>query len=184
MAYESFKCPNCGGIMRQTGADLHNVRYSCPYCAYKHTEKMDSDSNSVYDEKRNELMSRVRLGVVDWKTASWDYIKRDIVTFIGMYEAAKTDFVLQMGLIACITNGFHFMDSEKYHECKILYKTTERMYKTSLKFLKKKADAALGESVTAYEEQRKLYKKCRNEYRNTKLLWKGVFFILKKFTFR
>ena len=31
-----------------------------------------------------------------------------------------------------------------------------------------------------YEDYRKQYKKCRNEYRNTKILWKVAFTIGKK----
>jgi len=54
------------------------------------------------------------------------------------------------------------------------------MYKQHLKVLKNQADPKLTESVNEYKELRAKYKKCRNEYRNTKLAWKAVFFVFKK----
>ena len=55
------------------------------------------------------------------------------------------------------------------------------MYTAHLKTLKEKMDPALYESVNDYQESRAKYKICRNQFRNTKMAWKAVFFLLKKF---
>ncbi len=49
--------------------------------------------------------------------------------------------------------------------------------------LVKQAEPALTESVSDYQDSRDKYIKCRNEYRNTKLAWKVVFFVFKKVLF-
>ena len=55
------------------------------------------------------------------------------------------------------------------------------MYKAKLKILKKQMDPELYDSVSDYKESRAKYKKCLNQYRNTKLAWKLVFTVAKKF---
>ena len=87
-----------------------------------------------------------------------------------------------MCIIACITKGFNMMDAERYRQCKNIYKFTKKIYKQHLKTLKAKADAELLETVTDYKDSQSKYLKCRNEYRNTKLMWKAVFFIFRKLT--
>ena len=129
------------------------------------------------------LLGRIRSGFIDWRLTQWETLHRELVDFISRYEEAQLDIQLQMGVVACITNGFNFMDAEKYKQCKVLFKVTEKMYKQHLKILKQQADAKLTESVNEYKDLRAKYKKCRNEYRNTKLAWKAVFFIFKKLAF-
>ena len=41
-------------------------------------------------------------------------------------------------------------------------------------------DEGVSESVNDYKELRAKYKKCLNDYRKTKLMWKAVFFVFKK----
>ena len=72
------------------------------------------------------------------------------------------------------------MDSEKYTECKQIFKVTERLYKIHCKALKETGGGSI-EDVEKYEEYRVMYKKCRNEYRNTKIMWKAALTVAKLF---
>ena len=57
---------------------------------------------------------------------------------------------------------------------------TEKVYKRYLKSPGAKLDEMGELGPEDYEDYRKQYKKCRNEYRNTKILWKVAFTIGKK----
>lgn len=177
---DTNQCPQCGGLMTQNGADMTTIRYRCPSCGYFKTVQLMEEGNAVYSQKRSDLIRRIRLGFVDWRVTAWDRLYQEIIDFISCYEEAQNDIQLQMSIVACITRGFNMMDAEKYKQCKTLFKVTERMYKQHLKTLKRQSDAKLYESVNDYKESRAKYKKCRNEYRNTKLAWKAVFFVFKK----
>ncbi len=177
-------CPRCGGEMKQTGGENNRVRYHCPFCGSDAYVELSSDDNVEYWHKRAEILERVRIGVFEWKTAPWDYICRDVVNFMGRYEEASVDVRLKMALVACMTQGFHAMDAEKYKECKMIFKATEKIYKAHLKALERAMrEFPKAEDIAVYEEHRALYKKCRDEYRNTKLLWKAGFFVVKKIFF-
>ena len=160
---ETTKCPVCGGPLNQEGADMECAYYRCVACGHLATVKVKLDENAAYALGKRELTARIREGLLNWQLTHWDR--------------------LQMGQVACITHGFNVMDAEKYRQCKLLYKQTERMYKHHLKMLKIQQDAAMTDSVNAYSEQRLQYKKCRNNYLNTKLAWKILFTVLKKLAF-
>lgn len=180
---ETTKCPVCGGPLNQEGADMECAYYRCVACGHVATVKVKLDENAAYALGKRELTARIREGLLEWQLTQWDRLHSDLHTFINRYPASALDIDLQMGLVACITHGFNVMDAEKYRQCKILYKQTERMYKHHLKMLKIQQDAAMTDSVNAYSEQRLQYKKCRNNYLNTKLAWKIVFTIFKKLAF-
>ena len=182
MTLDTYQCPQCGAVMSQTGADLNAARYRCGCCGFMKSVSLN-DGNTEYEQKRSDILCRIRVGFVDWRVTQWQTIQRELLDFISRYEAARTDMQLQMGIVACITNGFQTMDAEKYHQCKRLFKVTEKMYKQQLKILKKQSDTKLYESVSDYKDWRAKYKKCRNDYRNTKLIWKAVFFVFKKVAF-
>ena len=166
--------------MTQTGADANTARYRCGSCGFQKSISFNEKSNTEYEQKKSDLLARIRVGFVDWRVTQWEALHKDLVDFISRYEVAQSDIQLQMGVIACITSGFQLMDAEKYKQCKLLFKVTEKMYKQQLKMLKQQSDAKLYESVSDYKDLRAKYKKCRNDYRNTKLIWKAVFFIFRK----
>ena len=85
-----------------------------------------------------------------------------------------------MAIIACLTKGFHDLDDRRYKECKRIFKITEKVYKRYLKDPLSVADAMGEAGPVEYEDYRKQYKHCRNEYRNTKLAWKLAYTIGKK----
>lgn len=174
------KCPQCGAKMKQVGAQGQTSLYHCPCCGNDISVNIPTDSNTEYLAKKTELLSRIMGGVADWKTASWDYLRKDLLDFMSRYEDARTDIRLNMAVLACITHGFQYITAETYKECKVTYKLTEKLYKANLRMLKQKPDLKTQEQIEDYKQNRALYKKCRNNYRNTKVAWKIVFSVLKK----
>ncbi len=169
--------------MKQAGMQNDSVRYHCSSCGCDSFFKITAENESIYQVKKNQLIGRLDAGILNWQTTSWDYLKKDILELRANYEAAKTDIHLNMGIIACLTYGFHDINAETYKECKHIFKIAEKIYKNEQKALKKQADKKMHEDVVAYKEYRKQYKKCRNEYRSTKLMWKLVYMVAKKVIF-
>ena len=178
------KCPQCGAKMNQVGAEGNKALYHCTCCGHNATVTLSADDNADYLVKKGELLSRSFRGITEWKTTSWDYLRKDLLDFMGRYEDAKSDMRFHMALLACITNGFHYITAETYKECKTIYKLCEKLYKTKLRELKQKPDVTATEQVAEYEKNRALYKKCRNDYRNTKIAWKIAFTVFKKLLLR
>ena len=172
------RCAACGSIMTQTGSFEGQVQYKCKSCGRTETVALAAEDNSVFQIKRADLLTRTAKGVLDWKITQWDTLRRDLQDFLGHYDEARGDIHLHMAIIACVTYGFHNMNTEVYRESKHIFKMTERIYKQHRKLLKKTGGGIIT-NVERYEEYRTMYKSCRNEYRNTKLAWKLVFSILK-----
>lgn len=167
------RCPRCGAEMTQSGAEHNKVHYHCQFCGNNMHVEMSSEENSDYWQQRSALLQRVYAAVLDWKTAGWDHLAKDIVSFMGKYEDARYDVCLKTATIACLTRGFHDMDDEKYKECKIIFKLTEKVYKQHIKAIGNTIkEFPNSEDVSKYQEYRVLYKKLRDDYRNTKMLWK------------
>lgn len=179
---ELNQCPLCGGPIVQDGSDMTTLYYHCSACGSAGSVPITDagEGNAIYAQKKREITGRLRMGFLDWRVTQWDRLYTDISDFVNRYEQAQHDIQLQMGLVACITRGFNMMDKERYKQCRNLYKITEKIYKTHLKALKAQMDPELYESVSDYKESRAKYKKCLNQYRNTKLAWKLVFTIVKK----
>ena len=178
---EIKQCPVCGNFLEQKGADMKFAFYRCVACGHELAEPIGDDAEAAYALRKRDMLTRLNAGLVDWRVTQWDRLHLDLVDFINRYEVAQLDIQLQMGLVACMTKGFNTLDAETYKKCKILFKTTEKMYKMHLKTLKEKMDPSLYESVNDYQESRAKYKACRNQFRNTKMAWKALFFLLKKF---
>lgn len=157
--------------MVQTGTAAGKMVYHCKGCGHDEYVTVSEDGKSAFEMKRAELLSRTTKSVLGVDVGQWEYLHRDILNFIGHYEEARHDIHLQMAIVACITDGFRDMDSEKYKQTKRIFKVTEKMYKAHLRALKQLGCGQI-EDVEHYEEYRSLYKNCRNEYRNTKLMWK------------
>ena len=176
-------CPNCGGgILEQQGADLKNIYYKCKSCGHTMTEQVKEDeTNLVFEMKKRDLLKRLNSGMVEWRATQWDQLYKELNEFINDYAQIHNDIQFQMALVACMTKGFNIMDGEKYSQCKKRFKATDKKYKHQLKVLKaQSSDPTLSDSMADYKESRKKYLKLRNEYRNTKLAWKLIFFAMKK----
>ena len=175
------QCPVCGSPMEQKGADMQYAFYRCVSCGHEQAVSLGDDPNAAYALRKRDLISRLNEGMVDWRVTGWEQLHKDLADFISRYDAAQLDIQLQIGLVACLTKGFNTLDGDTYKKCKVIFKTTEKTYKMHLKALKAQMDPGLYESVTDYKKSRSKYKVCRNQYRNTKIMWKAVFILLKRF---
>lgn len=165
------KCANCGSVMVMTGSAAGRQIFHCKCCGHDDYVEISQDGASAYAAQRAQLLNRVAQSVLGTAVGQWDYLYRDVLDFMGNYEEARRDAILQMAVAACITRGFSDMDSKKYRETKAIFKLTEKMYKSHLKAIKLQGKGQI-KDVGQYEDYRIRYKKIRNEYRNTKLMWK------------
>lgn len=184
MSEVNTNCPLCGAAMTQSGAERNKVYYHCGFCGHNTSIEMASDDNAEYWQQRRDLLLRVSRSIIDWKLANWEYLLLDVVSFMGKYEEARFDVSLKTAQLACLTKGFRDMDDEKYRESKRIFKVTEKIYKQHIKALANTIkEFPNPEDVTKYQEYRMQYKKLRDDYRNTKLVWKIGFLAGKKLFF-
>ncbi len=176
----SVKCDRCGSFMKQVGAEGQTVLYHCSACGANATVSVAADGNTELIAGKTELLVRVSTGIAAWETTQWDYLKRDLLDFMARYPDVKSDFRMQMALLATITHGFHYVTEETYKECKTVYKLTDKLYKCMVRAMGDVPDPGAVESSEEYKKNRALYKKCVNDYRNTKLAWKLAFSVVKK----
>ncbi len=133
---------------------------------------MAVEDNADYLHKRSMLLGRVRKGIVDWEITQWETLKNEIMDFTIAYHAARNDIYFKMATIACLTQGFHFLDDKRYKECKRIFKITEKVYKQYSKHPGAVPSEMSEGSPLEYEEYRNMYKKCKYDYKNTKLVYK------------
>ena len=176
------KCEQCGSKMKQIGAEGNVAFYHCPACGLDATVTLENEENSERLVKKTELLARTARGIAEWETASWDYLKKDLLDFMARYEDERLDIRMEMALLASITHGFHYITEENLKECKTLYKLTERLYKVLLRELKLNFDPKKSENAEEYKKNRALYKKCLDDYRGKKIMWKAAFSVLKMFS--
>jgi len=175
-------CKKCGFIMTQIGSERNIVTYHCKSCGFDDYVEIEIDSNMEYWQKRSALLGRVRKGIIDCETVHWGHLRKDIVDFTNNYEAARCDIYFMIGLIASMTSGFTKMDSEKYKECKAIFKATEKVYKKYCKDPKGKENfhSETGNTdMEEYKQYRQMYRKCRYEYQKEFLGWKIVYSLFK-----
>ena len=180
MNNNDHRCSQCGSKMVQTGTEYQMAIYHCRSCGNTQYVEITANEKTDYLHKKNMLLGRVSKGIIDWEVTQWDTLREDIMNFMTAYHLARQDIYISMAIIACLTKGFHDLDDDRYKECKRIFKMTEKVYKRYLK-APTTTVKEMGEIGAAdYEDYRKQYKKCRNEYRNTKLAWKLAFTIGKK----
>lgn len=180
MNNQDHRCPQCGSKMVQTGTEYQTAIYHCRNCGNNQYVQITNNEKTDYLHKKSMLLGRVRKGIIDWDVTQWDTLREEIMDFTIAYHAARNDIYMHMAIIACLTKGFHDLDDRRYKECKRIFKITEKVYKRYLKDPVSVADAMGEAGPVEYEDYRKQYKHCRNEYRNTKLAWKLAFTVGKK----
>ncbi len=169
------RCPQCGGQMAQVGSEPHAVIYHCRSCGYDAYVQLSPDDNTEYLHKRSMLLGRVRQGIIDWELTPWDSLRRDIIDFTAAFHAARNDIHFQMAVIACLTKGFHDLDKERYKECKHIFKVTEKVYKRYVKNPSVIPPEMGDTGPMEYEEYRRMYKGCKNEFLGQKVAYKVLF---------
>ncbi len=180
MDNHDHRCPQCGSKMVQTGTEYKTAIYHCRSCGNNQYVKMSDDENTEFLHKRSMLLGRVRKGIIDWEVTQWDALRGELLDFTAAFHEARNDIYFKMAIIACLTKGFHDLDDKRYKECKRLFKITEKVYKRYAKH-PETVPAEMGSSgAMEYEEYRDMYKKCRYDYQNKKIVYKVIFFVGKK----
>lgn len=180
MNSNDHRCSQCGSKMVQTGTEYQTAIYHCRSCGNNEYVQISVNENTDYLHKRSMILGRVRKGIIDWEVTQWDTLRNEIMDFTIAYHAARNDIYFHMAIIACLTKGFHDLDDRRYKECKRIFKITEKVYKRYCKNPSVVPEEMGTTGATEYEDYRQQYKKCRNEFRNTKLAWKLLFSVGKK----
>ena len=180
MNNNDHRCKECGAKMDQIGTEYQTAIYKCKYCGHTEYVQFAPGDNTEFLHKKSMLLGRVRKGILDWEVTNWDVLRNEIMDFMTANHAARNDIYFRVAIIACLTKGFHDLDDQRYKECKRLFKVTEKVYKRYIKDPTAFASDFENGGVFEYEEYRNLYKKCRSDYRNTKLAWKLAYTVGKK----
>ncbi len=181
MDNNDHRCPRCGSQMIHKGTERETAIYHCQSCGYNEYVKVTDDNTADYLHKRSMLLGRVSKGIIDWEITQWDVLRGEILDFVAAFHAARNDIGLKMAVIACLTKGFHDLDSKKYKECKQIFKVTERVYKQYSKNPSVMPVEMADTDAMEYEEYRRMYKACRYEFLGTKTAFKLIFRIGGKF---
>ncbi len=177
-------CEMCGGDLAITHFDMNRLYYKCEHCgdetvyAFKSAEEAEFYAN----ELKRELFFRLREGFSDWQRTNWDELHKDFIQAINKQPELEKNLQIQMGLIACLTKGFRQMDDVNYQQCKRLFKIVDKTYKQRLKALRAQAkNPVLSDSIQSYQMSREQYVALRNEYLQTKKIYKLLWSLLKYF---
>ncbi len=180
MNNNDHRCSQCGSKMVQTGTEYNTAIYHCRSCGNNEYVQMAVNDNAEFLHKRSMLLGRVRKGILDWEITQWDTLKIEIIDFTNAFHAARNDIYFQMAIIACLTKGFHDLDDKRYKECKRIFKITEKVYKRYSKHPENVPVEMGNTGAMEYEEYRQMYKKCKNDYKSHKLLYKAIFTVGRK----
>lgn len=184
MFEEEVRCPRCQSLMKQTGSMNGKTQYGCAFCGNTKLIDIPIEKNLNYWNTRAALLTRVRNGILDWQVTNWNQLRKDIFDFIGRYEEARSDVYFKISIVACITEGYHVLNADRYKEAKAIFRLTEKQYKLETKNLKQATDPEMSRAMVEYEEFRNLYRQCRSEYRNKKIYWKILTFFFKTLIFK
>ncbi len=180
MSNNDHRCSQCGSKMVQTGIENNTAVYHCKSCGNNEYVELSQNDHAEYYHRKNMLLGRVRKGIIDWEVTQWDVLRGEIIDFTSAYQEARNDIYFEMAIIACITSGFHILDDKKYRECKQIYKITEKIYKRYMKHPEALPKQMENSGIVEYEEYRQMYKKCKYDYQNKKLVYKVLFTVGKK----
>ena len=188
MNVERRQCNECGGKMRIDHMDKNGIYLECLHCGNGEFYVFQSDEEAQYyrEETLLVLMGRLRAGFWDWEKMNWTQLYKDFIALINQQPYLEEDLQVQMGLVACLTKGFQSMDAESYRQCKILVKFVDKRYKQRMRLLKAqmKRTPALSDAMCGYRVSRNRYAQIRNEYLQTKRVYKMLWSAVKKLIFK
>ena len=182
MNLDHKKCDLCGGSVKLQRFDRNGVYFLCEACGKENSYVFASEEEAQFymDEATQELFGRLREGFIDWQSTDWDRLYDDFMDFVGEHPEFESDLQFKMATVACLTSGFNRMNHEKYRQCKVRFKAADKMYRSHLKLLKAQlANPELSESLEDYQTSRAKYVQLRNEYLQTKMIWKLVWKLAK-----
>ena len=176
------KCTECGGDVEILRFDLNCVWLECKACGnqVQYAFQSEDEANFYMDEKKQSLFGRLREGFIDWQMTDWNQLYSDFISFMEEHPEFESDLQFRMAIVACLTNGFNRMDREKYRQCKSRFKVADKMYHRRLKLMETQiANSKLADSIEDYQMSRTKYVQLRNEYLQTKMIWKMVWNVAK-----
>ena len=133
------------------------------------------------DNTKAKLFGKLRKGLIDWQVTDWEQLRKDFSEFI-QYADLPNDLQLKMAVIACVTKGFNTMSAEEYKQSKKDFKIVDRLYKQRLKDLRAQMkNPVLSNSMEDYKVSRARYVELRNEYLQTKMMYKLLWSVVKGF---
>ena len=164
--------------------DNERVYYECTSdgSEYVYTFQSPEEANYYLENTKQKLFAKLRKGFIDWQVTSWDQLKKEFDDFIVQHPDFENDLQIKMAVIACVTKGFNSMDAEQYQQSKVNFKIIDRVYKARLKELRAQMqEPVLSNSMEDYKISRAKYVTLRNEYLQTKMMYKLLWSVLKKF---
>ena len=178
------RCNACGGRLKIVRFDENHVYFKCINCGSDeqfHTFQNQEEADFYKEDAKWELFSRLNEGFIDWRATNWEQIKKDFLAFIDQHPYLENDLIFQMGVLACETNGFNQMDFAQYRDTKARFKRVDKIYKQRLKLLRAQMkNPVLSESMESYKLSRVQYVELRNQYLQTKMIYKLLWGIVKK----
>jgi hypothetical protein len=184
MNLKEKKCEECGGQLVIARMDANRIYFVCKNCSTESEHVFQSEEESEYyrEDELQQLFGKLRRGFLDWQLTNWERLYKDFVDLINKQNELETDLRVQMALVACVTKAFHLMNSENYQQSKMRFKIVDKMYKHRLKVLRAQMkNPVLSNSMQDYQASRTKYVQLRNQYLQTKMVYKMFWSILKKF---
>ncbi len=184
MNLDKRRCGDCGGAVEIQHFDSNCIYFMCKACGKEDTYTFQNEEEARFymEEAQQELFGRLREGFIDWQATNWDRLFKDFMAFLDEHPEFENDLQFRMAIVACLTNGYNRMDHEKYRQCKGRFKAADKMYRSSLRLLRTQiSNPELSDSIEDYQTSRAKYVQLRNEYLQTKTMWKMVWKIAKMF---
>ena len=184
MNLDKKKCAICGGNMTIKRFNNERVYYECSACGetIEYIFKSSEEANYYLENTKQKLFAKLRKGFIDWQVTDWGQLKKEFDEFILQHPDFGNDLQVKMAVIACVTKGFNSMDAEQYQQSKVTFKVIDRVYKARLKELRAQMkEPVLSNSMEDYKISRARYVTLRNEYLQTKMMYKLLWSVLKKF---
>ena len=184
MNLDKKKCESCGGNLIIKRFDKERIYYECEHNGeeYEYVFQSPEEANYYLESTKQNLFAKLRKGFIDWQVTDWEHLKKDFETLIDQHTDLETDLQIKMAVIACVTKGFNTMNAEQYRQSKLDFKFIDRMYKERLKELRKQMEnPLLSNSMEDYKISRARYVALRNQYLQTKMLYKLSWSVVKNF---
>lgn len=185
MNLDKKKCPVCNGTLVIKSFDMNGITYECAHCGEMstYTFKNADEAKFYIENTKAKLFGKLRKGFIDWQVTDWEHLRQEFSNFIENAHL-ESDLQLKMAVIACVTKGFNTMDADQYQQSKVDFKVVDRMYKQRLKALRaemKQKHPVLSNSMEDYKVSRAKYVELRNQYLQTKMMYKIMWSVVKNF---
>ena len=184
MNLDKKKCPDCGGTLAIKRFTRERIYYECAFegTESSYTFQSPEEANFYLENEKQKLFAKLRNGFIDWQVTDWGHLRRNFDDFISQHPDFENDLQMKMAVIACITKGFNMMDNEQYRQSKVHFKIVDGLYKQRLKEMREQMkNPLLFNSMEDYKISRARYVDLRNQYLQTKTMYKIGWGLVKGF---